>query len=296
MRGRSRTLKINYRTSHQIRRSADRLLDGTLSDADGNEVHRDGTVSLFINHKKHRHIYVAKFLDTTGVNFYLQNLIKEASVQLVLVSPYLQLNDRIRELLEDKNRMKIDVRIVYGKVELRPDEITWLRGLDLVRTSFCKNLHAKCYMSEHGCIVTSMNLYEFSQVNNNEMGIYFDATDDRQLYSDAKDEVQRILRVSETVRMSAERVEDPPAAAVEPPPVPKASSSEQEFDKLTTSKLAKQMGVRTKELSNQLIAAGLVETREGKTYLTAKGKAAGGEFRTSQRFGPYFIWPTDLKL
>ncbi|WP_417737116.1 3'-5' exonuclease [Rosistilla oblonga] len=47
VRGRSRTLKINYRTSHQIRRSADRLLDGTLSDVDGNEEHRDGTVSVF---------------------------------------------------------------------------------------------------------------------------------------------------------------------------------------------------------------------------------------------------------
>lgn len=239
---------------------------------------------------------MAKFLDTTGVNFYLQNLIKDASVQLVLVSPYLQLNDRIRELLEDKNRMKIDVRIVYGKVELRPDEITWLRGLDLVRTSFCKNLHAKCYMSEHGCIVTSMNLYEFSQVNNNEMGIYFDATDDRQLYSDAKEEVQRILRVSETVRMSAERVEDPPAVSVEPPPLPKPESSEKEYDKLTTSKLAKQMGIKTKELNQKLIAEGLVEDKDGKPYLTEKGKAAGGEFRTSQRFGPYFIWPTDLKL
>lgn len=240
---------------------------------------------------------MAKFLDTTGVNFYLQNLIKDASVQLVLVSPYLQLNDRIRELLEDKNRMKIDVRIVYGKVELRPDEITWLRGLDLVRTSFCKNLHAKCYMSEHGCIVTSMNLYEFSQVNNNEMGIYFDATDDRQLYSDAKDEVQRILRVSETVRMSAERVEDPPTLPVEPPPRPKPDSSEKEkkeYDKLTTSKLAKKMGIKTKELNEQLVAAGFVEDKEGKSYLTDKGKAAGGELRTSQRFGPYFIWPTDL--
>jgi hypothetical protein len=78
---------------------------------------------------------MAKFLDTTGVNFYLQKLIKDANVQLVLVSPYLQLNDRIRELLEDKNRMKIDVRIVYGKVELRPDEITWLRGCE--RTANC---------------------------------------------------------------------------------------------------------------------------------------------------------------
>ncbi|WP_237607191.1 UvrD-helicase domain-containing protein [Roseimaritima sediminicola] len=47
IRGRSRTLKINYRTSHQIRRSADRLLDRTLSDVDGNEESRDGTVSVF---------------------------------------------------------------------------------------------------------------------------------------------------------------------------------------------------------------------------------------------------------
>ena len=47
IRGRSRTLKINYRTSHQIRRGADRLLDGTIADADGNEEHRDGTVSVF---------------------------------------------------------------------------------------------------------------------------------------------------------------------------------------------------------------------------------------------------------
>ena len=47
IRGRSRTLKINYRTSHQIRRSADCLLDGAVSDVDGNEEHRDGTISVF---------------------------------------------------------------------------------------------------------------------------------------------------------------------------------------------------------------------------------------------------------
>lgn len=239
---------------------------------------------------------MAKFLDTTGINFYLQNLIKDASVQLVLVSPYLQLNDRIRELLEDKNRMKIDVRIVYGKVELRPDEITWLRELDHVRTSFCKNLHAKCYMSENGCLVSSMNLYEFSQINNNEMGIYIDATEDSVLYRDAKDEVQRILRVSETVRLSAERVEDSPVSTPEQPPLASDAPAPKVYDKLTTSKLAKQMGMKTKELNEQLLAAGLLELKDDKPYLTDKGKDAGGEFRTSSRFGPYFIWPIDLKV
>lgn len=47
VRGRSRTLKVNYRTSHQIRSQADRLLGPTLTDSDGNEEDRRHTVSAF---------------------------------------------------------------------------------------------------------------------------------------------------------------------------------------------------------------------------------------------------------
>ncbi|WP_105132455.1 UvrD-helicase domain-containing protein [Burkholderia sp. BE12] len=47
VRGRSRTLHINYRTSHQIRVQADRLLEPELSDVDGNIEDRRGTVSVF---------------------------------------------------------------------------------------------------------------------------------------------------------------------------------------------------------------------------------------------------------
>ena len=47
VRGRSQTLRINYRTSHQIRTQADRLLDPAMSDVDGNLEERKGTVSVF---------------------------------------------------------------------------------------------------------------------------------------------------------------------------------------------------------------------------------------------------------
>ncbi len=47
IRGRARTLHINYRTSHQIRRQADRLLGPEVSDVDGNTEERRGTVSVF---------------------------------------------------------------------------------------------------------------------------------------------------------------------------------------------------------------------------------------------------------
>lgn len=45
--GRSYTLRINYRTSHEIRTYADRLLDPTVSDVDGNKEKRREAISVF---------------------------------------------------------------------------------------------------------------------------------------------------------------------------------------------------------------------------------------------------------
>lgn len=47
IRGRSRTLRVNYRTSHQIRMQADRLLGPVVTDVDGNAEDRRHTVSVF---------------------------------------------------------------------------------------------------------------------------------------------------------------------------------------------------------------------------------------------------------
>ncbi|MCX6872622.1 MAG: UvrD-helicase domain-containing protein [Verrucomicrobia bacterium] len=47
IRGRSRNLRINYRTSHQIRQQADRLLGPEVTDVDGNREDRSDTISVF---------------------------------------------------------------------------------------------------------------------------------------------------------------------------------------------------------------------------------------------------------
>src|SRR5690554_5062744 len=148
---------------------------------------------------------MAKFLDTTGVSYHLQQLINKANEKLVLISPYLKINDRIKQSLEDKNRLKIDIRVVYGKNELQPEENNWLKSMTSIRSSFCKDLHAKCYLNENEAIITSMNLYEFSQVNNNEMGIYIEKSNDPDLYKDIYDEAQRLIRVSDEIIVSVEK-------------------------------------------------------------------------------------------
>jgi phosphatidylserine/phosphatidylglycerophosphate/cardiolipin synthase-like enzyme len=241
---------------------------------------------------------MAKFLSTTGTNYHLEELIKGASDRLILISPFLKLNDRMKELLADKNRLKIDVRIVYGKSELQPQEIEWLRGLTYIRTSFCKNLHAKCYMNEEMCIITSLNLYEFSQVNNNEMGILIQRSDDGQLYKDAYEEAQRIIRISDEVRISLERVasSDPEPAAT---PASEASGTDSETssgDKLPSSKLAQKLGLKTAQLLVRATELGYLSQQGDKHALTAKGEQAGVEFVAKSRFGPYFLWPQDLAL
>lgn len=228
---------------------------------------------------------MAKFLNTSATNYFLEEMIKSARERLILISPFLKLNDRMKELLEDKNRLKIDVRIVYGKSELQPEETNWLKSQQYIRTSFCKNLHAKCYLNEESCIITSLNLYEFSQVNNNEMGIYINRAQDTDIYKDAYEEAQRIIRISDEVRISLEVVNKE-----------EDTTEDKEFGKLTTSKLAAKLGIKTNDLLDKLTNQGYLEFREGKNYITKKGREAGGEFKMNPKFGGYFLWPENIVI
>lgn len=230
---------------------------------------------------------MAKFLNTSATSYFLEELIKSAKDRLILISPFLRLNDRVKELLEDKNRLKIDVRVVYGKSELQPGEIGWLTNLPYLRTSYCKNLHAKCYINEELCIITSLNLYEFSQINNNEMGVLIRRSEDAELYQEAYEEAQRIIRISDEVRISVETVEKESE--------PTSEADEPAAGKLTTSKLAQKIGIKTAELIEQLTKAGYLELRDGKNYITQKGKDSGGEFRIGQKHGSFFLWPENFR-
>ncbi|GAA0879926.1 hypothetical protein GCM10009119_28960 [Algoriphagus jejuensis] len=149
---------------------------------------------------------MAKFLNTTGVSYHLEELIKGTKDRLILISPYLQFNDRIKEHLSNLNIQKRDIRVVYRENKLQFEENNWLESQIGIRTSLCKNLHAKCYLNENEAIITSMNLYEFSQQNNNEMGIYISKAQDPELYNSALEEAHRLVTISEEIRVTVKKV------------------------------------------------------------------------------------------
>lgn len=258
---------------------------------------------LFDNNIKD--IEMAKFLNTSGTTYHLEELIKNASDRLIIISPYLKLNERIKELLEDRNRLKIDIRIVYGKNDLQPEEINWLKNLTFIRTSFCKNLHAKCYLNESECIITSLNLYEFSQVNNNEMGVLIYRNEDAKLYADTYDEAQRIIRISDEVRMSLEKVTDSDNKVTSDKQIGSSTANTTvklaaetvtpNYSKLTTAKLAKELGFRTQELNDKLVEVGYLEEKEGELVLTDAGSAAGGVSKNG-KFGGFCLWDAGMVI
>jgi hypothetical protein len=80
-------------------------------------------------------------------------------------------------------------------------------------------------------------------VNNNEMGIHVDREQEPDLYHETYEEAQRLIRISEEVRLAADKVD--PAGAKEPDsPAPTATNAaDNGYAKLTTSKLARALGM-----------------------------------------------------
>jgi phosphatidylserine/phosphatidylglycerophosphate/cardiolipin synthase-like enzyme len=144
---------------------------------------------------------MADFLTTSGTSYQIERIIIEAKSQLVLISPYLQLSKTFFERLRDASNKNVPIKIVYGKDELKPNEKNSLAELKGVELFFFENLHAKCYYNESSMVITSMNMYEFSEKNNREMGVLIEKNNDNILYGKAVDEALSIIKSSEQIQL-----------------------------------------------------------------------------------------------
>lgn len=140
---------------------------------------------------------MAEFLTTSGTSYNIENIIIEAKNKLVLVSPYLQISKTFYERLKDASNKNVAIKIIYGKDELKPNERNSLAELKNVTLFFFQNLHAKCYFNENKMVITSMNMYEFSEKTNREMGVLIDRSVDRELFDKAVNETLSILQSAE---------------------------------------------------------------------------------------------------
>ncbi len=148
---------------------------------------------------------MAKFLTTVGNSFYIEQIILNAEKSLTLVTPYLNLSKNLLERLTDADKENIKITLIYGKNELDEKEKKKINSLKNIEIYFCSNLHAKCYLNEQSMIITSMNLYEYSERNNREIGILIDKETDKQIFKDTLKEIDSIKNSSELQKSSKKK-------------------------------------------------------------------------------------------
>ena len=143
---------------------------------------------------------MAQFLRTAGVSHHLEEIIREADEFLLLISPYLSVSSRIQNDIRNKcGESQAIVNIIYRHEKQSSDIESWLASIPNVFAAFCETLHAKCYMNEQEALITSMNLLEYSQVNNYEMGVLVSLDNDFELYRHIDEGASDIVRNSKIV-------------------------------------------------------------------------------------------------
>jgi len=130
-----------------------------------------------------------KVLKKYQISSYLLELIDNAEEKVVLITPYVNVWGHLTQTIESALKRKVRIELYHryyerdSKTSVDYDLETSLGALQKmgVHCYEVKNLHTKLYLSEKSAIMTSMNLYEHSSKENEEIALY---TEDEELVKD----------------------------------------------------------------------------------------------------------------
>ncbi len=164
---------------------------------------------------------MATFLTGNDLNAQLENLFEYADEYIILISPYIKLHDRYASALKaKKDNPNLKIIVVFGKNEddfsksMKQEDFNFFKDFPNIEIRYEKRLHAKYYANESSAILTSMNLYNFSQDNNieagvltNRKGILGNITSQDTLEDDAAVYFQRVIEQSDLLFLKEPKFE-----------------------------------------------------------------------------------------
>jgi superfamily I DNA/RNA helicase len=123
VRGRSYALRINYRTSHQIRAQADWLLPSSLADVDGNAEDRRGTVSVFNGPPPAVETFDDPEQEAEGIGKWLAARIGEG-VQPHEIGVFVRSNRELRRARNAVKRVDVQAIELTDRIEVTPGKVS----------------------------------------------------------------------------------------------------------------------------------------------------------------------------
>jgi hypothetical protein len=151
---------------------------------------------------------MAKFLTTNEVTSEIAKIINKAKpkTRVTLISPYVQIPENLLQDMKDACSRNVSITLIYGKEELKPEVRSHLEQLDNLSLRFLDNLHAKCFFNEDCMVITSLNLYNYSE-KNREMGVLINAKDDADLFNEAAEEAKKIVKLAKEIKLGSSLLE-----------------------------------------------------------------------------------------
>ncbi len=135
-----------------------------------------------------------ELLETTAQSLEIETIISESMDFTIIMSPYLKINNRLKPKLADCFKRNNTNLIIFRDNELTKEEKKWLETFTNIILIPIRNLHAKCYLNEKKALITSMNLYDYSQINNHEIGIRFSAKTNKEEYKNLLGLIKNIVK------------------------------------------------------------------------------------------------------
>jgi hypothetical protein len=126
---------------------------------------------------------MSKFITGKELEKQISDIIWYAEKTLMIVSPYIKLDDHFKKLFNNHiNNPSLHIIIIFGKNEgavsrsLSKSDFDFFKKFLNVSVIHVPELHAKYYGNEKKGVITSINLYDYSFRNNIEFGVYSDVT------------------------------------------------------------------------------------------------------------------------
>ncbi len=108
---------------------------------------------------------MAEFLTESKLNVALEDIFNEADKELIIISPYIKLHSRFKDILKKKkDNDKLKITIVFGKNtkdktrSIFKEDFIFLSEFPNIEIRYEERLHAKFYSNYNDSLLSSMNL------------------------------------------------------------------------------------------------------------------------------------------
>jgi hypothetical protein len=144
---------------------------------------------------------MVKFLNTSKAYAEIEDIVNKARNKLVLISPYIKIPEPLYERLKYADGKSVKITVVCRKDDLKADVRNELEQLKNLELRFLESLHAKCFFNEESMVITSLNLHEYSQQHNREMGVLLRLKADQDIFREAQAEAEFIVNSAEEYKL-----------------------------------------------------------------------------------------------